>query len=147
MRVRIEKERTPAGKDALAFKTGVGGTIDVEFAAQIFCLAQGWQEPNTLRALQAMAVSNAFARSEAACLIAGYLQLRRIESILRRDNFRGVALLPESRAALQHLAVRCGYPDAEHFMASVNRHRRVIREIYESATQQELSRAASAQAA
>ena len=41
MRLRIEKERTPPGKDALAFKTGVGGLIDAEFIAQALCLEQG----------------------------------------------------------------------------------------------------------
>src|SRR5207244_3210996 len=31
MRERIEQERTPAGKDALAIKTGAGGLMDAEF--------------------------------------------------------------------------------------------------------------------
>jgi len=52
MRMRIEKERTPAGKNDLAIKTGKGGLMDVEFIAQILCLEQGWQEANTLHALQ-----------------------------------------------------------------------------------------------
>ena len=34
MRQRIEKERTPPGKEALAIKTGRGGLMDVEFIAQ-----------------------------------------------------------------------------------------------------------------
>src|SRR6185503_9346224 len=42
MRLRIEKERTPAGQDALAFKTGRGGLIDAEFIAQALCLEHGW---------------------------------------------------------------------------------------------------------
>src|SRR6185503_10669218 len=48
MRLRIEKERTPAGKDALAIKTGKGGLMDAEFLAQILCMENGWPEPNTL---------------------------------------------------------------------------------------------------
>ncbi len=52
MRMRIEKERTPAGKDDLAIKTGKGGLMDAEFIAQTLCLEQGWQEANTLRALE-----------------------------------------------------------------------------------------------
>ena len=51
MRMRIEKERTPAGKDALAIKTGSGGLMDVEFVAQAICLENGWHEPNTLVAI------------------------------------------------------------------------------------------------
>ena len=52
MRMRIEKERTPAGKDDLAIKTGKGGLMDAEFIAQTLCLENGWQEANTLRALE-----------------------------------------------------------------------------------------------
>ena len=42
----------PAGKDDLAIKTGKGGLMDAEFIAQTLCLEQGWQEANTLRALE-----------------------------------------------------------------------------------------------
>ena len=35
MRERIEKERTPSGRDHLAIKTGAGGLIDAEFMAQV----------------------------------------------------------------------------------------------------------------
>ena len=52
MRERIVRERTPPGKDRLAIKTGVGGLMDAEFLAQAFCLDRGWQEANTLGALQ-----------------------------------------------------------------------------------------------
>ena len=52
MRMRIERERTPAGKDDLAIKTGKGGLMDAEFIAQTLCLEQGWQEANTLRVLE-----------------------------------------------------------------------------------------------
>ena len=62
MRARIEKERTPPGQDALAIKTGAGGLMDAEFLAQTVCLAQGWQEPNTLRALERARDSGHFER-------------------------------------------------------------------------------------
>ncbi len=52
MRLRIEKERTPRGQDDLAIKTGKGGLMDAEFIAQALCLENGWQEANTLRALE-----------------------------------------------------------------------------------------------
>ena len=52
MRMRIEKERTPRGQDDLAIKTGRGGLMDAEFIAQAMCLENGWQEANTLRALE-----------------------------------------------------------------------------------------------
>src|SRR6185436_15358657 len=52
MRLRIEKERTPVGQDALAIKTGKGGLIDGEFIAQALCLEHGWQEANTIAVLE-----------------------------------------------------------------------------------------------
>ena len=40
------------GQDDLAIKTGKGGLMDAEFIAQALCLENGWQEANTLRALE-----------------------------------------------------------------------------------------------
>src|SRR5205085_2620800 len=49
MRLRIEKERTAPGEERLAIKTGAGGLMDAEFAAQALCLKKSWRHPNTLR--------------------------------------------------------------------------------------------------
>ncbi|MCS7338247.1 MAG: bifunctional [glutamate--ammonia ligase]-adenylyl-L-tyrosine phosphorylase/[glutamate--ammonia-ligase] adenylyltransferase, partial [Verrucomicrobiae bacterium] len=38
MRMRIERDRTPPGKDHLAIKTGKGGLMDAEFIAQALCM-------------------------------------------------------------------------------------------------------------
>ena len=38
--MRIEKERTPLGKDELAIKTEKGGLMDAEFIALVFSLAR-----------------------------------------------------------------------------------------------------------
>ena len=65
MRQRIEKERTLAGKQHLAIKTGTGGLVDVEFIAQSLCLARGWHEPNTLRTLQIVREKNALPAADA----------------------------------------------------------------------------------
>ncbi len=61
MRERIEKERTPGGKDALAIKTGAGGLVDAEFLAQTFCLANGWQEPEHHQSFAARLPNRPFA--------------------------------------------------------------------------------------
>src|SRR5262249_29659574 len=76
MRARIEKERTPAGKGELAIKTGAGGLIDAEFIAQALCLENGWNEPNTLRALQTAQSQAALPGDDAASLIDNYRKLR-----------------------------------------------------------------------
>lgn len=89
MRQRIEKERTPAGKNALAIKTGSGGLIDAEFIAQLFCLEHGWHEPNTLAALRRAKSEGALGTEDATTLIENYRRLRCIEAILRRWRYAG----------------------------------------------------------
>ncbi len=98
MRERIEKERTPAGQNELAIKTGTGGLIDAEFIAQALCLANGWQEANTMRALEQARDTGALARADAEKLIHNYGHLRHVEAILRRWSFEGETVLPTDPA-------------------------------------------------
>jgi glutamate-ammonia-ligase adenylyltransferase len=130
MRQRIEKERTPAGKDSLAIKTGAGGLVDAEFIAQAFCLEQGWREPNTLKALQLCLTTEVLPKANAESLIENYRQLRRIEGILRRWSFEGETLLPDDPAPLYRVAVRCGFTNTDEFLNSVKKFRAAIRKIY-----------------
>ena len=130
IRTRIEKERTPAGQDALAFKTGSGGLIDAEFIAQTLCLERGWQEPNTLRALQRVRDEGALLRADAEKLIENYRQLRRMESILRRWSFEGEAVLPADAPAFYRVSVRCGFATPEAFREAVAAWRKAIRAVY-----------------
>ncbi len=130
MRGRIEKERTPAGKEDLSIKTGAGGLMDAEFIAQILCLENGWQEPNTLAALQRGLASGALSKADGEKLIENYRALRRIEAILRRWSFAGETVLPDDPAPLYRVAVRCGYPTSADFMKAVGAHRAAIREVY-----------------
>jgi glutamate-ammonia-ligase adenylyltransferase len=129
MRQRIEKERTSAGGDALAIKTGSGGLVDAEFIVQTLCLANGWHEPNTLRALER-------ARTEAVLpdadrLLENYRKLRRIEGILRRWSYEGETELPDDPAPMYRVAVRCGFSRAEEFLKAVAGYRQNIRTVYE----------------
>ncbi len=130
MRSRIEKERTPPGQDALAIKTGSGGLIDAEFIAQVFCLEHGWHEPNTLSALQRGQRDGALNATDSKKLIENYRRLRRVEAILRRWSFAGETVMPVDPAPLYRVAVRCGFANADEFMASVAQWRQAIREVY-----------------
>jgi glutamate-ammonia-ligase adenylyltransferase len=130
MRERIEKERTPAGKDALAIKTGRGGLIDAEFIAQAFSLERGWNEANTLRALHRAASEGMLKKADAAKLIENYRQVRRVEAILRRWSFAGETVLPDDPAPLYRVAVRCGWKNADEFMTALGGYREAIREVY-----------------
>jgi glutamate-ammonia-ligase adenylyltransferase len=131
MRQRIEKERTPAGQDALAFKTGRGGLIDVEFLAQTLLLENGWQEPNTLRALQRARDQQVLSAHDADALLDNYRQLRRLECILRRWSFEGEAVLPADPAPFSRVSVRCGFDTPELFRQALARWRSEIRKVYE----------------
>ncbi|HEU5126304.1 MAG TPA: bifunctional [glutamate--ammonia ligase]-adenylyl-L-tyrosine phosphorylase/[glutamate--ammonia-ligase] adenylyltransferase [Verrucomicrobiae bacterium] len=128
MRMRIEKERTPAGKDDLAIKTGQGGLVDAEFIAQALCLENGWHEANTLRALEQGRASGALADAEK--LIANYRELRRVEGILRRWSYEGETVLPDDAAAFCRVSVRCGFTTQEKFSEALKKWRTEIRQVY-----------------
>lgn len=130
MRHRIETERTPVGREALAFKTGAGGLVDVEFLVQCLSMEHGWFEPNTLRSLETAREGDALNRRDADSLLRNFRQLRRMESILRRWSFEGEAVLPEDPAAQRRVAIRCGYRGATAFLADVARWRSGIRAVY-----------------
>ena len=129
MRMRIEKERTPLGQDELAMKTGRGGLMDAEFIAQTLCLANGWQEAHTLRALERG--RDAGVLPQADSLIANYQQLRRLESILRRWSYEGETVLPDDPAPYYRVAVRCGFRSAEAFRNALAGWRAAVRAAYE----------------
>jgi len=130
MRQRIVRERTPPGKERLAVKTGKGGLMDAEFLGQMFCLAQGWSEGNSLRALQRAAEAGLIEAGDARLLLENYRNLRRIEGILRRWSYEGETLLPEDEPAQNRVAVRCGYAGHEEFMEAVAKTRGAIHSVY-----------------
>ncbi|MEK7707929.1 MAG: hypothetical protein AAB380_08040, partial [Verrucomicrobiota bacterium] len=128
MRMRIEKERTPAGKDELAIKTGKGGLMDVEFIAQALCLEFGWQEAHTLRALER--ARDAKLLPDAEKLLENYRQLRRVEGILRRWSYEGETVLPDDPAPYYRVSVRCGFSTPAAFRAALAKWRAAVREVY-----------------
>jgi glutamate-ammonia-ligase adenylyltransferase len=129
MRMRIEKERTPSGKDALAIKTGKGGLMDAEFIAQVLCLEFGWHEPNTLRALERAREKEAL--PDAISLIENYRQLRRVEAILRRWSDEGETALPDDAPAFYRVSIRCGFYSPEQFRTALAKWRQAIRKVYD----------------
>ena len=128
MRMRIEKERTPADKDDLAIKTGRGGLIDAEFIAQTLCLENGWQEANTMTSLERGREAGTL--PEADKLIDNYRNLRRVEGILRRWSYEGETVLPDDPAPYYRVSVRCGFASIGSFRDAINHWRRAIREVY-----------------
>lgn len=129
MRLRIEKERTPPGKDALAIKTGRGGLMDAEFIAQTLCLEHGWREAHTLRALERARAAGVL--PDADRLLENYRALRRVEGILRRWSYEGETVLPDDPAPFYRVAVRCGFETPEAFREALAQWRAAIREVYQ----------------
>ena len=129
MRLRIQNERTPPGKDPLAIKTGCGGLMDAEFIAQTLCLEHGWQQANTLLVLER--ARSAGALPDAASLIENYRRLRRVEGILRRWSYEGETVLPDDPAPYYRVSIRCGFPTPEAFRNAVAHWRQAIREVYD----------------
>jgi glutamate-ammonia-ligase adenylyltransferase len=128
MRSRIETERTPKGKDALSIKTGSGGLMDAEFIAQTLCMENGWQEANTLKALER--ARNAGVLPDADKLIDNYRRLRRVEGILRRWSYEGETVLPDDPAPYYRVSVRCGFETLEAFRDALASCRNSIRQVY-----------------
>jgi glutamate-ammonia-ligase adenylyltransferase len=128
MRLRIEKERTPHGQDDLAIKTGQGGLMDAEFIAQALCLENGWQEANTLRALERARDAGVLPDTEK--LLDNYRKLRRVEGILRRWSYEGETVLPDDPAPYYRVSVRCGFATPEEFGKALAKWRKAIREVY-----------------
>jgi glutamate-ammonia-ligase adenylyltransferase len=129
MRMRIERERTPAGKEELAIKTGSGGLMDAEFIAQSLCLENGWHEPNTLRALERGREAGVL--PEAERLIENYRHLRGVEGILRRWSYEGEIVLPDEPEPFYRVSVRCGFATPEEFREALSGWRAEIRKGYE----------------
>jgi [glutamine synthetase] adenylyltransferase / [glutamine synthetase]-adenylyl-L-tyrosine phosphorylase len=131
MRDRIGRELGKTGD----LKTGTGGVMDVEFAAQYLQLVHGHAHP----ALRTTATEGAL-RAAAACGIApareielldqGYRFLRKIEHRLRVVHDQPIHRLPEARDELDKLARRSGFPGGSVLLEHVERWQREIRGAY-----------------
>jgi glutamate-ammonia-ligase adenylyltransferase len=126
MRLRIERERDRVDPPERALKTGAGGLIDIEFAAQLLQLRHGaaqpaLRSPGTRRGLAALGGLGILPADTAARLRASFDFLKRIELSLRRDTARPVSVLGEA-GAQERLARWLGYASRELFWADYTRH-------------------------
>ena len=104
--------------------------MDVEFIAQVLCLENGWQEANTLAALEH--ARDGGSRGWLDDLIPAYRQLRRVEGILRRWSYEGETVLPDDPAPFYRVSIRCGFSGPDDFRAALAEWRRKIRQGYRS---------------
>jgi glutamine synthetase adenylyltransferase len=113
----------------LEFKTGAGGTVDVEFAVQYWLMRQGIFEPNTFRGLAILAEKFP---QEAKTLAEGYTFLRRLESVIRLDDNQSHSHLPANDDERGYLARRFAFPSLADFDGHVAGLRQRVREAFDS---------------
>jgi [glutamine synthetase] adenylyltransferase / [glutamine synthetase]-adenylyl-L-tyrosine phosphorylase len=114
MRERMETELAKESSRGKNPKTGHGGLVDVEFAAQFLQLAHGHAHP-TIRtgttpiALERLRAAGLLREGEFDALAKGYEFLRRVELRLRIVHDFAIDHLPDRGPALRQLARRLGY--------------------------------------
>jgi len=139
MRERMENELGRESTRGRNPKTGHGGLVDIEFAAQFLQLAHG-HENATVRtsstpvALRRLLAAGLLRPADYEPFAAGYEFLRRVELRLRIVHDFGVDHLPESGPALHQLARRLGYfgeAPGDRFIAEYTRMTRSVREAFD----------------
>jgi len=131
MRDRIQREL--GGPSDL--KTGSGGLMDIEFAAQYLQLVHGHAHPAlrttaTAPALRAASAAGLAPAHEIELLDQGYSFLRKIEHRMRVVHDQPIHRLPEARDELDKLARRSGFLDGGVLLDHVWRWQHDIRSAY-----------------
>ncbi len=140
MRERMEAEvgrESSRGKNP---KTGRGGLVDVEFAAQFLQLAHGYDHPDvrtgsTPVALRRLRQAGLLREPDFEALAEGYEFLRRVELRLRIVHDFAIDHLPEGGPQLRQLARRLGYggPDpGARFLAEYARITAAVRQAFDA---------------
>jgi glutamate-ammonia-ligase adenylyltransferase len=135
MRQRIEKERGNPQRPELEFKTGPGGLLDVEFLVQALQLRHGAEHralrtAHTLAALNRLTAVGVLEDRVSYGLRKNYLFLRRVESVLRREENASLSALPGDEFRLKCLAKRLGFSQGEALLAECRRVMQSNRAIY-----------------
>jgi glutamate-ammonia-ligase adenylyltransferase len=131
MRERIATERVPQGQEERAYKTGRGGLIDVEFAAQAWQMRQGLVETETAGVLKKMIQTEPKVAKDLQQALAFWSSA---EWWLRLEEGRGGSLLPPAGPDRDWLARKCGESDATAFMRKAGEISRQTRRAYEEVT-------------
>jgi [glutamine synthetase] adenylyltransferase / [glutamine synthetase]-adenylyl-L-tyrosine phosphorylase len=139
MRERMESELGREASRGKNPKTGRGGLVDVEFAAQFLQLSHGHDHPavrtgSTPLALRRLRQAGLLREADHAALAEGYAFLRRVELRLRIVHDFTIDHLPESGPALRQLARRLGYagPDpGQRFLAEYDRVTAAVRQSFD----------------
>ncbi|TWU21478.1 Glutamate-ammonia-ligase adenylyltransferase [Novipirellula galeiformis] len=130
IRQRIQETATPDN-----LKRGEGGTVDVEFVAQMLTLKHAAESPkivhsNTTISLERLAAAGHLPQHEALQLIAGYQTLRGVEINLRLMKTPQRHALPEQDAAMENLAFLMHEKDPKMIQAACSQTRQRNRRLF-----------------
>ena len=136
VKVRLEEYVRARGKAGVEVKRGWGGIRDVEFAVQLLQIVHGrrderLREPNTLRALAALAAEGYVAGPDAEALADAYRFLRALEHRLQIVRDLQTHDLPGDRAARTTLARSLGLDGADALHAEYERRTSLVRGLHE----------------
>lgn len=135
-KVRLEEYVRRRGKELTEVKRGRGGIRDVEFAVQLLQIVHGrrdprLREPNTLRALAALAEEGYVAQDDADALADAYRFLRRLEHRLQIVRDLQTHDLPADPHARATIARSLGLSDAAALRNEHERQTELVRGIHE----------------
>jgi [glutamine synthetase] adenylyltransferase / [glutamine synthetase]-adenylyl-L-tyrosine phosphorylase len=139
MRERMENELARESTRGKNPKTGRGGLVDVEFAAQFLQLLHGHDHPSvrtpsTPGALHRLHAAGLLREADHDVLMRGYEFLRRVGLRLRIVHDYAIEVLPERGPALTQLARRLGYFGEEpgaRFLAEYAKVTDSVREVFD----------------
>ncbi|WP_242393806.1 bifunctional [glutamate--ammonia ligase]-adenylyl-L-tyrosine phosphorylase/[glutamate--ammonia-ligase] adenylyltransferase [Anaeromyxobacter oryzisoli] len=140
MRERMESQVAKEASHGKNPKTGRGGLVDVEFAAQFLQLAHGHDHPeirtgSTPEALRRLRAAGLLREADFDALSRGYDFLRRVELRLRIVHDFTIDHLPGGGPALGQLARRLGYygpQPGDRFLAEYARVTAAVREAFDA---------------
>jgi glutamate-ammonia-ligase adenylyltransferase len=131
---QIEQLTRTAGEDSFDVKMGHGGIRDIEFVIQFLQLLNGGdlpavRAPNTLRAIESLAVEGFLNNQEKSLLSENYRFLRNLEHRLQLAFGMQTHRLPRGGEERSSLAAQMGYPEES---TTKSKHR--FKEVYKKIT-------------
>jgi glutamate-ammonia-ligase adenylyltransferase len=137
-RLRGRMERELAGEDQGAYnpKSGLGGSVDIEFSLQFLQLLHGHQHPSvrspeTLEALDALEREGLLDRTAAQDLREALRFLRKLDARLRIAHDVRRTHLPRPGRALEILAKQMGLPSGASLMDRYENTRQRVRDLFQ----------------
>jgi glutamate-ammonia-ligase adenylyltransferase len=133
---RIERDIVGTEKLERDVKLGRGGIRDIEFIVQTLQLIHGarhpfLQEPNMLKALQALRELNLLPTNEVLTLDQTYRFLRRVEHRLQIEGEQQTHVVPREVEALRRLALSLRFSSSKDFTAALQGRMRAVRPIFQ----------------